>query len=1197
MSTAEDPHENTPSVAMKIVTAVFGGFITLSSILVTIALYGLSVLLLMGAIQLLWNLVAGNGKPVDGAVACLMLLLCGFFVYLVRKSADHYVRYLRGSNQAPEDETDPEMPDADAAEFDLGEELEMYGFTIFSAPLEELTEEVKKSHDHQSIVELSLNLENYPVSSAALVALGDPEVVEVPLPDDTLKNTLDSDELPDQWNLFAARVLMLRDPSVTLETAIREYPWVDNPQWTQLILDNRDHLLNKSPFAEELPKLVDLCKGSTDPNESVSILSAILNAEEVETLREELRMSELEGIFEVWPEKSAEEKAELRQSSLISTQKDHLHSSVERFSLDHPRSLLITGPSGVGKKTIALSVLCQLEDQGWTVLESSAQDLIAGMMFIGQMEERWVKILPELQKPKTILYIPDFSEMEHAGKHMQNPIGLLDRLNNEVRRQRITVLGVLSENDMEGMLRSNSALRKYYDVESISSPAASAAEEILLHEAQRLEGESGISTPAAVAKLMVELSGQFLSFQAPLGGAFDLLKSLVQRKSTNKAANEKIMLTPEDVFEEITRLSGLPTVLVDPNESLDPNEVQTFFRNHLIGQEEAIQCMVDRITLLKAGLTDTDRPLGVFFFAGPTGTGKTESAKVLARYLFGSKDRLLRVDMSELQSYEDLSKLFGSGTGLQNHHQRSLLDSIRNQPFSVVLLDEFEKAHPNVWDLFLQAFDDARMTDAAGHVVSLKHVVFILTSNVGAREASQGSFGFKSSGGADNPYEIALRETFRPEFLNRIDQIVTFRPFSRTEQRALLELELERVLSRRGLKDRPWAVEWEDSAIDLLLTQGLTADLGARPLRRAVEQHALTPIAREMLAHDDPQADQFLFVRGEGGKIVVDFVDPDATEQAVAEQQLVPIPELGDSSDSSPRLLIPYIAMRGSGRLEEVDALAEQVDKLESLVESAKWSEARAKAMESMGVAGFWDDPQRLPVLARAELRDRIDHGTETARSLLDRLSGDAETSRDSYPPALIQRLAQQIYLLDHAVEVLDEDLPQDAYLRIQPVQRDRESQEEQVVWSSRLKKMIVDWADKRNMQLEELTHTPDGEWIVAVTGFASWRFLHPLGGLHELENPEAQHKDRKIHARISIAPQPLGLPPGDRNERIRHAQKLLEDSPRKDEIVQRYRLNPDPKLVNLVQGWRFTQPEEALDGNFDLVASWASTRHTSESR
>ncbi|MGB1772767.1 MAG: AAA family ATPase [Planctomycetota bacterium] len=552
MSTAEDPHENTASVAMKIVITVFGGFVTLCSILTTIALYGLSVLLLIGATQILWNLVAGNGKPVDGAVACLMLLLCGLFLYLVRKSADHY---LRGSNQAPEDETDPEMPDADAADFDPGEELEMYGFTIFSAPLEELTEEVKKSHDHQAVVELSLNLENYPGSSAALVALGDPEVVDVPLPDDTLKNTLDSAEMPDQWNLFAARVLMRRDPSVTLETAIREYPWVENPQWTQLIIDNRDHLLKKSPFAEELPKLVDLCKGSADPNESVSILSAILNAEEVETLREELRMSELEGIFEVWPEKSAEEKAELRQSSLISTQKDHLHSSVERFSLDHPRSLLITGPSGVGKKTIALALLCQLEDHGWTVLESSAQDLIAGMMFIGQMEERWVKILPELQQPKTILYIPDFAEMEHVGKHMQNPIGLLDRLNNEVRRQRITVLGVLSENDMERMLRSNSALRKFYDVESIPSPAASTAEEILLHEAQRLEGESGISTTAAVAKLMVELSSQFLSFQAPLGGAFDLLKSLVQKKSANKAPAEKIMLTPEDVFEEITRLS------------------------------------------------------------------------------------------------------------------------------------------------------------------------------------------------------------------------------------------------------------------------------------------------------------------------------------------------------------------------------------------------------------------------------------------------------------------------------------------------------------------------------------------------------------------------------------------------------------------------------------------------------------------
>ena len=134
-------------------------------------------------------------------------------------------------------------------------------------------------------------------------------------------------------------------------------------------------------------------------------------------------------------------------------------------------------------------------------------------------------------------------------------------------------------------------------------------------------------------------------------------------------------------------------------------------------------------------------------------------------------------------------------------------------------------------------------------------------------------------------------------------------------------------------------------------------------------------------------------------------------------------------------------------------------------------------------------------------------------------------------------------------------------------------------------------------MQLEELTHTPDGEWIVAVTGFASWRFLNPLGGLHELENPEAQHKDRKIHARISIARNLSACHPATVMSVSVMPKNCWKILPTRDEIVQRYRLNPDPKLVNLVQGWRFTQPEEALDGNFDLVASWASTRHTSESR
>ena len=1156
-----------------------------------------ALLSLYFVIEKLWLFATAEAPVSDMGWVWLGILSVGFFVgmffLLLSRAQAEYAKVVGKTENDSDMSDDLDEEDVDS---NMGEEFEIYGVQIYEHPYERFKNRLKESGKESELREIAYDLNDYAESTAALAVLGDDEFIGIPVKADA--QIFVSDDQPYEFNILAARIMLRRSESLTLFWVITNWSWEDE-NFIKLICDHRHILEDRVAFDEELPQYVEVIREIPEKDDALESIAKILNEEEVSRLREALTMNELEGVFEWWADKTTEEQNNLRKSPLVGCQNDRLLSITERFEMDNPRSLLISGGAGVGKKTIAQAVLCHLQDQGWAVMESTAQDLISGTMFVGQMEERWLKILSKLQEPKTVLYIPDFAGLEHAGKHMQNPVGLLDRLNIEVNRNRITVLGALEDTDMERMLRNNASLRKYYDIEKVTAPAAEEAAEILRNHSQQVQGETGIQTGDDVIKMIVELSSQFMPFQAALGGSFDLHAAMVRKKQKNKEKDTIVDLSREDAIEELCRFSGLPKVLVDEKEILDTDDVENFFKDHLIGQEEAIQCMVDRITLLKAGLTDSTRPLGVFFFAGPTGTGKTESAKVLAQYLFGSKERLLRIDMSELQSYDDLSRLFGSNRGLEGHHQRSLLDGIRNQPFSVVLLDEFEKAHPNVWDLFLQAFDDARMTDANGHTVCLKHVVFILTSNVGAREASQGSFGFKSAGGPENPYEIALKETFRPEFLNRIDQIVTFRPFSRAEQRALLEMELKRVLSRRGLKDRPWAVEWEESAIDLLLSHGLTADLGARPLRRAVERFALTPIAKEMLVHDNPQEDQFLFVRGEYGKIVVDFVDPDAAEQEAAEAELTEVPRmsLDSEADRAPRLQVPYIAMRGSGRLEEVMVLADKVELLEQRLESEEWATSRQSDLKSMEVAGFWEDPQRLPVLARTELRDRIDNGTSTARSLLDRLSGNAETSRDHYPQGLIQRLAQQIYLLDHAVEVLEKDLPQDAYLRIQPVQRNKESAAEQIEWCSRLRKMIVEWAEMRNMHLEELSHDSSGNWLVAVTGYGSWLFLNPLDGLHELEQPEAHHKDRKIHARISVASQPLGLPPAVREDRIRRATTLLDESARADEVIQRYRLDPEPKLVNLQNGWRFAQPEDALNGNFDLVASWASTRHPSESR
>ncbi len=205
----------------------------------------------------------------------------------------------------------------------------------------------------------------------------------------------------------------------------------------------------------------------------------------------------------------------------------------------------------------------------------------------------------------------------------------------------------------------------------------------------------------------------------------------------------------------------------------------------------------------------------------------------------------------------------------------------RKDPFSVVLLDEFEKAAAPIWDLFLQVFDDGRLTDQQGRTADFRRCIVILTSNIGSALAHRPGLGFKAEHGRfrSELIEDELKRTFRPEFLNRIDRVVVFRPFERAQMRALLEKELADALRRRGLRTRPWAVELDESAVEFLIESGFTPDLGARPLKRALDRHLLTPIARAIVEHAVPEGDQFLLVGTGSGGLDVKFVDPDATAE------------------------------------------------------------------------------------------------------------------------------------------------------------------------------------------------------------------------------------------------------------------------------------------------------------------------------
>ena len=247
-----------------------------------------------------------------------------------------------------------------------------------------------------------------------------------------------------------------------------------------------------------------------------------------------------------------------------------------------------------------------------------------------------------------------------------------------------------------------------------------------------------------------------------------------------------------------------------PRSSSNSKSIRDFFTARVIGQDEAVEAMVARIAMLKAGLNDPNKPIGVFLFAGPTGTGKTELAKAVAEFLFGSVERMIRLDMSEFQTHEAVSKILGQSSASAIEAD-SLISRVRKQPFSVVLLDEFEKSHSNVWDLFLQVFDEGRLTDAIGQVADLRHCLIILTSNLGATAHRSIGLGFAPQADAFSNDQVlrAISQAYRPEFGNRLDKVIVFQPLTRDLMRGILKKELAALLERRGLKDRAWAVEWE----------------------------------------------------------------------------------------------------------------------------------------------------------------------------------------------------------------------------------------------------------------------------------------------------------------------------------------------------------------------------------------------------
>ena len=856
-----------------------------------------------------------------------------------------------------------------------------------------------------------------------------------------------------------------------------------------------------------------------------------------------------------------------------------------------PRSVLLVGEAGVGKKTALRVLLGGLLSDGWTVFEASAAELMAGQMFIGQMEERVLKLIRMLNGAERVLWVvPSFQDLLYAGRHRYSQTSVLDILLPFLQAGGIRIVGEIQPGAYERVVQDKPGVKSAFE----TIPFAGLPDRDTLRLAQlwvdrhRSPGGPPLLEPELIREAF-QLSRQYLGDRANPGCLLGFLARALElcRLGKEDGAAAHITLTLDDLLATLTRLTGLPASILDERQGLNLEALREFFHGRVMGQPEAVSCLTERVAMIKAGLTDPTRPQGVFLFTGPTGTGKTEIAKTLAAFLFGSPDRMIRLDMSEFQTADSLVRLLGESD--DEGGRSALVHQIRKQPFSVILLDEFEKAHHRAWDLFLQVFDDGRLTDRTGHTADFRHAIVILTVNVGSETEETDAIGF----GKTDPtavveqYRTALNRVFRREFLNRIDRVVVFQPLSRTIMREVLHKELAAVFERRGLRKRQWAVEWDASALDFLLARGFSARYGARPLRRAVERYLLSPLALTIVNHQVPEGDQFLFVRSDGQAIQVEFIDPDALVPGA------PVAARADATAAKEGLRLPAIVLAPTGSPEEVDFLSATYAGLDNLVEDEAWKVEKRRALEAVSAPDFWNTEARFVVLGRAEYMDRIESGLRTSGSLLHRIQGTDRSGRKAVPSDLVRRLAQHLHLIQAAMEGLIDGRPRDAFVRVESAPDARADAARTDAFAARLASMYQHWARKRGMHLEEL-ETPGkrtdraGErcrFTGAISGYAAFDFLAAEHGLHVLEAPGPTPSTTLRHkVKVLVAPQPDTPPAREEGAFLAQAREALSRvADGRLRIVRRYRDEPSPLVRDNVRGWRTGRIDQVLAGDFDL--------------
>jgi ATP-dependent Clp protease ATP-binding subunit ClpC len=502
------------------------------------------------------------------------------------------------------------------------------------------------------------------------------------------------------------------------------------------------------------------------------------------------------------------------------------------------RPLLLLGSSGVGKTSVIHETVYRMvAERGYIGVREnvwliSPQRLISGMMFVGQWESRLHAILAECRRRNHILYFDDLVGLFRAGISASGKLSVGHVLKPQVEQRQVRVIAEATPEVFRALQEIDRSFADLFQVVPVNEMGEQNTARVLVHAMRAQESSHQCRFTPEVLPTVLELTSHYRREVANPGKSAAFLEDLAVQ-------NRKSTVTRAEALGRFSARTGMRLALIDDEQVLPRDHVVSMLRSRIVGQDRAVNALADIVQIAKARLNDPGAPLGSCLFLGPTGVGKTECAKALARFLYDDESRLLRFDMNEFPEPWSVTRLVGT----LSQPEGLLTSAVRRQPHSVILLDEIEKAHPSAFDLLLQVLGEGRLTDALGCTADFSNCIIIMTSNLGATEAA-GGMGFAGHDVAgDEAYVQAARKFFRPEFFNRLNHIIPFQRLNREQVGRISNLLLREILGREGLARRRCVLHVEPAALEHIVDAGFNPALGARAIRRELERRIVQPLA------------------------------------------------------------------------------------------------------------------------------------------------------------------------------------------------------------------------------------------------------------------------------------------------------------------------------------------------------------------